>query len=150
MSVPLESRIQTAIRDCLDHAKRALYRDVASVAELMGLENKWVLFKWSETGRMPAIAIPAFEEACGSNALSKCLADAGGTLTIPAPTGRLARVTTSAEAHHVTAMAIAKAVSAEIDPSKTDEAVRAINGAIEALAWLRHQLAEKEAVRGQA
>lgn len=150
MSATLESRIHTAIRECLDHAKRVLYRDVASLAELMSLDNKWVLFKWAETGRIPAIAIPAFEEACGSNALSKCLAEAAGGLTIPAPTGRLARVTTSAETHLLAASAIAKAVSAEIDHSKTDEAIRAINGAIEALAWLRHQLAEKEAARDQA
>ena len=59
-------------------------------------------------------------------------------------------MTTSAETHLLAASAIAKAVSAEIDHSKTDEAIRAINGAIEALAWLRHQLAEKEAARDQA
>lgn len=34
MTVALESRIQSAIRECLDHAKRVLYRDVANLAEL--------------------------------------------------------------------------------------------------------------------
>ena len=63
MTVALESRIQSAIRECLDHAKRVLYRDVANLAELMSLDNKWVLFKWVETGRIPAVAIPAFEAA---------------------------------------------------------------------------------------
>lgn len=35
MTAALESRIQSAIRECLDHAKRVLYRDVANLAELM-------------------------------------------------------------------------------------------------------------------
>ena len=145
MTVALESRIQSAIRECLDHAKRVLYRDVANLAELMSLDNKWVLFKWVETGRIPAVAIPAFEAACGSNALSRCLAEKGGSMTIPAPTGRFARATSSAEAHLLVSTAIVKAITAETDTSKAGEAVRAINGAIESLAWLRHQLAEKEA-----
>lgn len=145
MTVALESRIQSAIREYLDHAKRVLYRDVANLAELMSLDNKWVLFKWVETGRIPAVAIPAFEAACGSNALSRCLAEKGGSMTIPAPTGRFARVASSAETHLLVSTAIVKAIAAEIDTSKAGEAVRAINGAIESLAWLRHQLAEKEA-----
>lgn len=40
--------------------------------------------------------------------------------------------------------------TAEIDTSKAGEAIRAINGAIESLAWLRHQLAEKEGSHDQA
>lgn len=150
MTVALESRIRSAINECLDYAKRVLYRDVASLAELMSLDNKWVLFKWVETGRIPAVLIPAFEAACGCNALSRCLAKEGGSMTIPAPTGRFARVASSTETHLLVTTAIATAIAAEINASKAGEAVRAINGAIESLAWLRHQLAEKEVNHGQA
>lgn len=139
MASDLKSQIKAAIDECRAHAKLNYFRAVKDIAEIMGVDV-WVLSKWVENSRLPVEEIPAFEAACGCNALSKCLAAAGGYMTIPAPTGRYAKVASSAEVHLHVAAAIAESVAAEIDPSSSDEAVMAISKAIESLAWLRNQL----------
>lgn len=135
------SRIKAAIRRCLRHAKRIHYRDVADLANLMGVD-KWVLEKWLANARIPVEEIPSFELACGCNDLSKCVASIAGYTTIPASTGRLSRATSAAEVHLHVASAIAESVAAEIDHSLSGKAVIALSNAIESLAWLRRQFYE--------
>ena len=74
----------------LEHARAKRNLSVDRVADLMGLANKWVIYKWVESGRIPAILIRPFEAACGINLVTRHLAHTDGKLIIDIPTGRKA------------------------------------------------------------
>lgn len=135
----LESDICGAIDSCIAHAKLELYRDIGDVAEAAGV-NKWVLYKWVQTGKVPAVHIPAFERACGVTHLSKCLAGASGQLVIQAPRPDGYSQLDWAKAQWEVAKAMAEAAAAALDPEKNKDALRAVNLAMDALASVRHQL----------
>ena len=137
----LEESARRAIRECADHAKTALYKTIGAIAHEMG-EHEWVLYKWIETGRIPATSVPAFERACGCNAVTRSLATAANLLVIQAP---LSKTSSCAEALHLTGRAIALTTRSEkLTGKNKDEAMRALNAAIESLASVRHLLLTKE------
>ena len=140
MNQPMETAVQVAIQACIAHAKQELYRDIGDVAALMGV-NQWVLYKWVQAGKLPAVHIPAFECACGANHLSKCLAAACGLLTIKAPPAAGYTQVDWTLAQWEVAKAMADAAGAAVDPGKTKQALKAVNAAMDALASTRHQLA---------
>lgn len=72
----------------LEAAKERHNLGVERIAERMGLANHWIIYKWIEAGRIPAVLIPAFEHACGINLISRWLASAGGKLLVDIPAGR--------------------------------------------------------------
>jgi hypothetical protein len=75
---------------CLEHAREGMNRSVDRVADQMGLTNKWVIYKWVESGRLPAILIRGFEAACGIDYVTRYLAHSAHLLPIEIPTGKLA------------------------------------------------------------
>jgi len=72
----------------LEHARTKHGRSVDRVAELMGLANKWTLYKWLENGRLPAVLIHPFEHATGCDLVTQYLALSDHKLLIDIPTGR--------------------------------------------------------------
>lgn len=75
---------------CIAHAKEVHNRSVESVAEMMGEVNHWNLYKWMESGRMPAVKIRAFETACGIDFVTQYLAYSANKLIFDIPAGRRA------------------------------------------------------------
>lgn len=121
----------------IEHAKVKLNRSVEGVAEVMGLENHWSLYKWAENGRMPAVLIPAFEAACGCDYVSRWLATRGGRLLIDVPTGRKLTATDVAELQtklHSVVGELMKFYAGECDAGST---LAAITHSMESLAWHR-------------
>ncbi|MAY42607.1 MULTISPECIES: hypothetical protein [unclassified Neptuniibacter] len=76
---------------CISHAKEVHHRSVETVAEMMGEATHWNLYKWMESGRMPAIKIRAFETACGADFVTQYLAYSANKLIVDMPTGRKAQ-----------------------------------------------------------
>lgn len=74
----------------LEHARVKHQRSVDRVADLMGLPSKWALYKWLESGRMPAILIRPFEQACGIDCVTRYIGHSGHKLLIDIPTGKRA------------------------------------------------------------
>ena len=126
-----------AMELCLQHARDVHNRSVERVAELMGLTSHWVLYKWMESGRIPAIQIQAFEYSCGIDCVTRYLAHSAHKLLIDIPTGRKA----SHKDIHDLQAAIHEAVGSLIkfynDKADADETVAAITGVMEDLAWHR-------------
>lgn len=91
--------LQQAMELSIDHAREVMNRKVEAIAELMGLENHWNIYKWVQNGSMPTRYIRAFEHACGINLVSRWLAHSGGNLLIPIPTGRNVKQTELADLH---------------------------------------------------
>lgn len=82
------SSLRQAIEWCLEHARVKHNRSVDNVADLMGLSNKWVVYKWMENGRLPSILIRPFESACGIEYVTKYIGHSAHKLVIDMPSGK--------------------------------------------------------------
>jgi len=80
--------LRQALELCKDHAKDRKNRSVEQIAEEMGLTDHWVVYKWLQTGRIPANLIRPFERACGISYVTRWLAASGDCLLVPVPTGK--------------------------------------------------------------
>lgn len=126
-----------AMELCLDHARIVHNRSVDRVADLMGLPNKWVLYKWMESGRMPGNLIPAFENVCGIKYVTQWLAQAANQLLIDIPTGRNA---TAKDIHELQAAAhdaVGLLMRFYQQQASADETLSALNGLMQDLGWHR-------------
>ena len=129
-----------AMELCLEHARVALNLSVDRVADRMGLTNKWTLYKWIESGRIPAVMIRPFEVACGIDYVTRYLAHSDHKLLVEIPSGRKAR------ARDVNELSLAanKAVGALMEfyggSRDAEETLGALTGLMEDLAWHRGEV----------
>ncbi|MGE4501947.1 MAG: hypothetical protein AB7D03_03655 [Thiomicrospira sp.] len=71
-----------------EHGKAKRNLSVARIAELMGLEDESLLYKWMKNGSMPVHKLHSFEYVCGANYVSVYLASSDNKLLIDMPTGK--------------------------------------------------------------
>ncbi|SFB28272.1 hypothetical protein SAMN05216248_10451 [Pseudomonas simiae] len=71
---------------CKDFAKEAHNMSVERIAVEMGVTDQWTVYKWLQTGRMPANMIRPYERACGCDYVTRWIAASAGRLTIVIPT----------------------------------------------------------------
>lgn len=92
------------------HARERRNLSVERIADLMTLSSHFTLYKYLESGRMPALLIPAFENACGAHFVTQYLATSASRMLVEIPTGRRASHKElneiSAYTHQVMAMLI--------------------------------------------
>ena len=81
--------LQQALEACLNHARSKHRLSIERIAADMGLANHWNLYKWVESGRLPAVLIRPLELACRCNYVTRFLAHASHHLVIDIPTGKL-------------------------------------------------------------
>ena len=81
--------LRHALEACKEHAREVHNLSVERIAERMALADHWVLYKWIESGRMPAVCIPAYQQACGINLVTRWLASAERLLLVEADGERL-------------------------------------------------------------
>lgn len=127
--------LRHALELCKDHGREKRNLSVERIAELMGLADHWVLYKWISEGRMPAVMIPAFEATTGASFVTQWLASSSGHLVIPIPTGRQCDEQDIQELQallHATTGALMQfyAGSTEAEPT-----LASIKNAMEALGW---------------
>lgn len=79
--------LSEAIEACVRFAQTKHHRSVDQLADLVGT-SKWTIYKWIESGQIPARLIRPFEHACGVALITKYLAASAGLLTVQMPTGR--------------------------------------------------------------
>ena len=139
MNGDVENGIQLAIAACLKHAKIERCLDIQDISKAMGMPTPWVLYKWIEGARIPAVMVPIFEEACGATFLSQCLAEAAGLTVFKATPQGISRMDW-AQANLLVAKAMAEAAANLADPDHWREAIQACNQAMSALASVRQQL----------
>ncbi|MCO1336234.1 hypothetical protein MO867_18035 [Microbulbifer sp. OS29] len=87
------TNLRQALEWCKDYAKDIHNLSVERIAEGMGLADHWALYKWIQTGRMPAVMIPAYERVCGCDFVSRWLAASSGYLVVKIPSGKAASAT---------------------------------------------------------
>lgn len=126
-----------ALELSIEYARVKHSRSVDRIADLMGLANKWVLYKWMESGRMPMILIPAFESACGIDLLTRYLGHSGNKMMIDIPTGKKA---TSREVHDLQSSftsAVGLLLAFYESQDGTEETLSALTSLLEDVAWHR-------------
>ncbi len=83
--------LRDALKGCKDFALERHNLSVERIAERMGLEDHWALYKWIANARMPAVLLPAYEHACGINLVARWMAATDGKLLVDMPRGRQAQ-----------------------------------------------------------
>lgn len=76
-----------ALRMGKDFAREEHNLSVERLADFMGVSHD-SQYKYMATGRLPAILIPAFEQACGRHFVTEFLATTAGKLLVDMPKGR--------------------------------------------------------------
>ena len=79
-----------AIELCSEYGKEKHNLSVPRIAELMGLANHHILYKWMAEGKIPATMIRPFENACQTTFISRWISHSAGFLAIKIPAGRKA------------------------------------------------------------
>ena len=134
--------LRHALELCKDHARERLNRSVERIAEEMGIADHWTLYKWIQTGRIPASMIPPYETACGIDLVTRWFAVRSGRLLIDVPVGRQLTATDMADLHRDFAKALALLADfyegkAEAEPTKA-----ALSTHLEQVAWHRANVAQ--------
>jgi len=82
--------LRDALQGCKQYALERHNLSVERIAERMGLEDHWALYKWIANGRMPTVLVPAYQHACGIDLVTRWLAASDHKLLVEMPTGRRA------------------------------------------------------------
>lgn len=122
---------------CVRYARDVHNLSVERIAELMGLESHFTLYKWMESGRMPAVLIRSFENACQCDFVTRYIACSAGKLVIDMPTGRRAEHKELNELSVFTHTVIGKLIEFFDTPENEASVIQAVNILIEDLAHQR-------------
>lgn len=129
--------LRHAMELCTEFALVKHNRSVEQLAELMGLNSHWVLYKWMSSGRMPANMIRPFEHACGAHYVTQYIGTSAHRLVIPIPSGR---VPDGQDIHALQAAmtrAVGELLSYHRGEASAGDTINAIDEAMAGLAWHR-------------
>lgn len=122
---------------CLEYARDKHNRSVDNVADLMGLTNKWTLYKWMEAGNLPVRMVKPFEHACGIAFVSKWLAMSDNKLVIDIPRGARVSSTDIQTLQAITHDAIGALIKFYNEQCDAESTMAAVQTSLEKMAWHR-------------
>ena len=129
--------LRHALELCKDFAREIQNKSVDRIADEMGVADHWSVYKWLQTGRMPANLIRPYERACGCDYVTRWIAASAGQLTIAIPTGRNRNAQDTQALQEVLTTAAGKLLAFYAQNCDADETLAAIQAAMEGLAWHR-------------
>ena len=129
--------LQHALELCVQHARDIHNRSVDRLADLCGLTNKWRIYKWIESGGIPAVMIRPFEHACGCEYVTNWLAASAHKLVINIPTGRRANEIELNDLQRGIHDAIGLLMRFYAGEAEVEETTAALTHVMEGLAWHR-------------
>ena len=129
--------LRHALELCKDHAKERHNLSVERIAERMGLTDHWTVYKWIQTGRIPANMIRPYETACGIDYVTRWLAASSGRLLIDIPTGRKADAADMQALQELLNTAVGQLLQFYGGKAEADDTLSGIQQAMEGLAWHR-------------
>ncbi|MDO6525786.1 hypothetical protein Q4519_08820 [Motilimonas sp. 1_MG-2023] len=127
--------IPHAIELCLEVARKKKNFSVDRVADGMGLANKWIIYKWMESGRLPALMIRPLEQTCGADFVTRYLGHAAHKLLIDIPTGRSVKPVDINVLHASFSQGITLLLSFYEGVANQAETIAALNQLMEGVAW---------------
>ncbi len=126
-----------AMELCLAYAREKHHRSVDQVADLMGLPNKWRIYKWVENADMPSRYQLAFEHACGIDFMTQYHAHSRRHLLISIPRGRNVEAADLHALQLMTNDAVGALIAFAAGTATSDDVIAATTRAMEGLAWHR-------------
>lgn len=136
--------LRQALELCKEYARERHNLSVERIAERMGLEDHWTLYKWMQNGRIPAVAIPAYETACGIDYVTRWLASRDGKLLIEIPTGRDINAQDVNALNQVLHGAVGVLMAFYEGKKPAEETLADITTALESLAWHKRNVEQYE------
>jgi len=130
------SCLQEAVEGCLGFALNRHRRTVDQVADLVG-EAKWTIYKWVQSGGIPARKIAGFEHACGAHYVTRYLASSARKLLVDVPNGRLASPSDVAALQASCTAAVAALIDFSAGRATTADTHASLTAAMTALAQER-------------
>jgi hypothetical protein len=130
-----------AVKGCKDFAaERGL--SVERLADAIGQVDHWVIYKWIESGRIPAIMIRPFQLACGCDFITRWLVASEGKFLVSIPSGQAAhpedmQILQTLVNDSIGALLAFYAGKAEAEPT-----LDSLRTAITELAWHRENVAK--------
>ncbi|MGF6098873.1 hypothetical protein [Pseudomonas sp. 18175] len=134
--------LRHALELCKDFAIEAHSKSVQRIADEMGLPDHWALYKWLQTGRMPANLIRPYERVCHCDFVTRWIAASAGRLTIEMPTGRSCTAQDTQVLQELLTTAAGKLLAFYTQHSEAEETLAAIQAAMEGLAWHRGNVSQ--------
>lgn len=129
--------LRHAMELCLEHAKDKHNRSLEQVSESMGMASKWTLYKWVESGGLPANMIKPFEMASGIDCVSRWLVTSNNKLVIEVPVGRKVKADDIHLLQETTNAAIGALIQFYKNPADMESTLSAIQQALESMAFHR-------------
>lgn len=129
--------LRKAMELCVEYAREKKNLSVERIADLIGEESHFTLYKWIESGRMPAIKIRPFEHACGIDLITQYLAHSNGKLLIPVPTGKAALHTDLNALSIASHETVALLIKLHAGQAEAADAIAAVTTLMEDLAYQR-------------
>ena len=136
------STLRDALKGCKDYALERHNLSVERIAERMGLEDHWALYKWIANGRMPLVLAPAFEHACGINLVARWMAATDGKLLVDIPSGRKAQPADMVELNTGFAHALQLLTDFYASKAAPEAVIAALTAHLQDVAWHRANVAQ--------
>lgn len=126
-----------AVEWCIDFALDKHNLSKERIADRMALPTHSVLYKWCQTGKIPAVQIPNLEHVCGINFVTRYLAAANGKLLIDLPTGRNANAEDMQHLQATLHAAAGALLTFYAGKQTAADTLDAIHAGLQSLAWHR-------------
>jgi len=136
--------LRQAMEWCKDYAREKHHLSVERIAERMGEADHWVLYKWINTGRIPAVLIPAYETACGIDFVSRWLSIRNNKLVVDMPTGRNLKPSDVHQLQEQLHEVVGQLISFYRGDAEAEVTLAAITHSMEALAWHKGNVAHHQ------
>lgn len=134
--------LRNALELCKDHGREKLNKSVEKIAEEMGLTDHWTLYKWFQTGRIPANLIRPYEVACGIDFVTRWIAASSGRLLVDVATGRNLTPADIAEMHEHFGGTVKLLSAFYARPGDPAETLAALTRHMEHMAWHRSNVVQ--------
>ncbi len=129
-----------AMEACIDIARDLHNKSVERVAEHMGETGHWTIYKYVQSGRIPANLIRPFELACGADYVTRWLAASAGKLLIDVPTGRRLKESDVVTMHNGFGAALQLLTDFYAGKATAGDTLEALQNHLEAVAWHHHNV----------
>jgi hypothetical protein len=136
--------LRNAMELCVEYAREKGNQNIERIADRLGMASHFTLYKWMESGRLPAIMIRPFEHACGIDFVTQFLAHSNDKLIVAMPNGRNAEhrdLNDLSLAMHQTAAQLIQYYEGDADAA---EVIANITLLIEGLAYQRGNIHKQQ------
>lgn len=131
------SSLRQAVDESIAYFKEAHNGSVERLAERMGYTSHWLLYKDLADLKLKLPQVKAFEHACGIDLLTRYYAASSNRISIEIPVGRTAGADSIQALQAATTDAAGALLKFYAGQLSAEDALAAINGAMQELAWHR-------------